>query len=138
MASLPVSLVDVTFPPASLVDVTPLRFEVALRCWTRTFALGAAALALLSSPLRAIDAEHAPAEHPPAKKSAKPAKPNKERTAKPKARENATFKKAKSCGAAQRTCLAKCHGSTTPAAHTACVKHAQCDHAYSTCMGKAL
>ena len=70
---------------------------------------------------------------PPKKKS-----PNKERQAKPKAREHANFKKAKSCGAASRACLARCQHLKVPPQHARCVNQAKCDGAYSKCMGRIL
>ena len=113
-----------------------------MRSWTRSIAAAAAACALCALPALALPVETPPAHpSPPAGHAAphKPAgKPNKERTAKPKAREHANFKKAKACGAASRACLAKCHGIAAPAAHTQCVNHGKCDTAYAHCMGKTL
>lgn len=98
--------------------------------WIRWFGGAAAACGLFALPASAGSAKKKPAE--------KKAKANKERQATPKAREHASFKKARSCGAASRTCLAKCHHHKVAAEHTRCVSQAKCDKTYSGCMGKIL
>jgi hypothetical protein len=101
--------------------------------WIRWLGSAAAALLLgLSPPAEAAQQN----KTPPAKTAAK--KANKERQAKPKAREHANFRRAKSCGAASRACLAKCQSHKAPAEHARCVNQGKCDATYAKCMGKTL